>query len=150
MSLKKSSDLKVFKISTYRHENFFKKIKLFFQDIKFCYQRVKYGWCDGDTWSIDMWFLNIIPQMIQQLKEEKHGYPGTMTEEEWDKILDDMIFYFTEACEETCSQINQYDLFDENQVKNYLNRDLEIFEYRDKCKDKALDMFKKYFWNLWD
>lgn len=144
--MKKSSNVKVFRISTYRNENPLKIIKLFFQDIKFCYQRIKYGWCERDSWGIDMWFLEVMPQILQCLRDNRHGYPGTMTSEEWDEILDELIFNLREANEETCSQINQYDIFD----KNFLNRYKEIDEYRNKCKDRALYLFNEFFWHLWD
>ena len=26
----------------------------------------------------------------------------------------------------------------------------EIRNYRDECKNKGLDLFKEWFWNLWD
>ena len=26
----------------------------------------------------------------------------------------------------------------------------KIVEYRHECKDKGMDLFKKWFWNLWD
>lgn len=32
----------------------------------------------------------------------------------------------------------------------YQEEDRRIDEYRDSCKDEALDMFKKWFWHLWD
>ena len=32
----------------------------------------------------------------------------------------------------------------------WLKRQLEIDDYKDKCKDEAFDLLKKYFWNLWD
>ena len=34
--------------------------------------------------------------------------------------------------------------------EKYFNREQEIFEYRNKMKDEAFDLIKKYFWNLWD
>ena len=31
-----------------------------------------------------------------------------------------------------------------------LEYDRKISEYRDKCKDEFMDLFKEYFWDLWD
>lgn len=37
------------------------------------------------------------------------------------------------------------------ELKNaYFKKCEEIYEYKDKCKDEALDLLKKYFFNLWD
>lgn len=34
--------------------------------------------------------------------------------------------------------------------KKYFDREKEIYEYRNKMKDEAFDLLKKYFWDLWD
>lgn len=34
--------------------------------------------------------------------------------------------------------------------ENFWNREKEISEYRDQMKDEGLELFKQYFWNLWD
>ena len=35
-------------------------------------------------------------------------------------------------------------------TENFLKREEELALYRDKCKDEFFDLFKKYFWDLWD
>ena len=32
----------------------------------------------------------------------------------------------------------------------YFEESRKIDQYRDECKDRAIDMFKEWFWNLWD
>ena len=39
---------------------------------------------------------------------------------------------------------------DEKIKKKYKKRNEEIEEYRDKMKDEAFDLLKKYFYHLWD
>lgn len=34
--------------------------------------------------------------------------------------------------------------------KRYYDENREIEEYRHECKDKAFELFSKWFWNLWD
>lgn len=34
--------------------------------------------------------------------------------------------------------------------KKYIERENEIFNYRNKMKNEAFDLLKKYFWSLWD
>ena len=36
------------------------------------------------------------------------------------------------------------------ELKKYLKEEDRIFKYRDKMKNEALDLIKKYFWGLWD
>ena len=35
-------------------------------------------------------------------------------------------------------------------TENFLKRERELALYRDKCKDDFFDLFKEYFWDLWD
>lgn len=66
---------------------------------------------------------NLIPSMLQELKETRHGSPARLGEdyvnekgilcndtchEEWDKVLDKMIYLWHEAVEETCTQTNPF------------------------------------------
>ena len=80
------------------HGSPFKWIKRWKEDIICICQRLLYGYCYRDTWSIDRWFVTVIPNMIHDLRINTHGYPGsfTGTEEEnvqkWDKILRHMEF----------------------------------------------------------
>ncbi len=183
------------------------------RNIKFAYQRIRYGYCDSDVWSIDYWFLKVMPGMLQQLKETTHGYPcfqGSISHsacgndvsedidktgaKKWDDILSKMIFLLNEANDDTCTKRNKYEeeydkaqeefenkygLFGERLMteeekakeKNegthrlYMLRDVpeykeisELYfnelrvlgEYRDDCKNKALELFSKWFWDLWD
>ena len=127
---RKRDGVPVFSKTTYCCRNPVRKIEYFFNDIKYCYQRIKYGWCDKDTWNIDMWFLAIIPPMLQHLRDNKHGYPEGMEEDEWNNILETMIAVFTKA-------------------DNKVNEELTP-EEADEYKNKGFEFFSKYFWNLWD
>lgn len=146
----KKSGLPAMPKSWYKKKNIFKKIKLFFQGIKFKRQRIKYGWCEADTWNMDCWFISVVPPMLQYLRDNTHGYPGTMTAEEWNGILNRMIVLFNELDEEKCTQKNEYDDCISENKGAWLNRYKEIGEYQEKCKNEAFELFSKYFFNLWD
>lgn len=98
--------------------------KRFFRDLKNCRQRISRGYCDEDLFSIQDWFLSVVPAMLQQYKDTRHGSPGVLGENytnkdgiavndtchaEWDAILEKMIFLFREANEETCQRKNPYE-----------------------------------------
>ena len=95
-------------------------------DVKWMCQRVWKGYCDYDLFSIDDWFMRIMPEMLKEYKETRHGSPVTVNyhshalfldEEErnqavhhdWDEKLDRMIFLLGEMDEFTCSQQNPYE-----------------------------------------
>jgi hypothetical protein len=158
------------------------------RDIKCAWQRANKGYCFRDLWNIDLWFIEIMPQMIQELKECKMGYPDGLSEKEWDDILDAMIQCFKEAHSETTSFVNPYE--DEycekiipvwmSQFKNpekdpdvkdcyilksvsemdiseelkeldrkHYETEKEKNQFMKKNKKKGLELFVKYFDNLW-
>ncbi len=86
-----------------------------YREVKYAYQRVARGWDDRAVWSIDYWLDGIMPDMLRQLKKDKHGTPmsmfptepeyiaedGNATEEahaiaiaRWDAVMDKMIAGF--------------------------------------------------------
>ena len=190
--------------------NPFKLVRRWGRNIKYAYQRIRYGYCDRDIWSIDSWFLGVFPNMLEDLKGTTHGYPNTHSVyshalvgtgapekvdedgmDRWKDILSEMIFLFREANPDTCTQVNKYkeeydkafeeftkkyglfgekllteddkretgstrwymlgDVPEYKEISNlYHDECRRIDEYRNECKDKGLDLLKKWFWNLWD
>ena len=59
-------------------------------------QRISVRIDPQDTWSMDMTLAPIILPMLIQLKDTQHGYPPECTEQEWDDILDEMIWAFSQ------------------------------------------------------
>ena len=76
-------------------------------------------------WSIDSWFLDITPRMLEQHKATKHGrgqrvhFPGELPE--YEKI-----------------------------TRKYFDENVKITAYREQCKDEAFTLFSKWFYCLWD
>lgn len=207
------------------------RLKDWHQERKYRRQRAQRGWSVKDTWEVDTWFLTVVPEMLEYLKEHHHGFPTEiqreyleahreelgMTYEEfciypadensegyklrekiddicdrrWDEILGRMIFLFREANRETCTVQNpykeenrridrefteKYGMFGEKLLKpedispdggrklytpmclpeyreaeeRYLAEEEKIWQYQDRCKTEALDLFNKWFWSLWD
>lgn len=92
--------------------------------IKWSKQRVVRGYADSDTWKMYEYLQVLLPDMLEYLKNNRHGSPGYLGEnytnedgylvndtchEAWDKILDRMIFLWRETNEETCSKKNPYE-----------------------------------------
>lgn len=125
--------------------------------LKYRVQRAFKGWAPCDTWNIDCWFMEVMPQMLRYLKENKHSYPVYLTEKEWDNILEYMAFLLDEMDETKCSQQNEIwnEYFNSDRSISVdreaaLARDEEIANYRYKCKDEFFKLFNKYFYDLWD
>lgn len=149
------------------------KLKSFLREIKYAWQRATRGFDDLALWNYHSWFARISCEIFKELSKNHCGHPFDLTEEEWAVTLERLSFLFSEIDEDTCSVRNEYEKdfyeillqeYDKNREKtwarisetpdevkeNYYKRENEIFEYRNKCKDEALDLIKEYFWNLWD
>ncbi|MCM1048532.1 MAG: hypothetical protein NC433_08910 [Clostridiales bacterium] len=171
--------------------------------LKWSLQRITRGFSEMDIWSMDTYLQTLIPDMLQYLKEHRMGSPSHLSRtdnpndnschEEWDKILNQMIFLWRESYEYSCSRKNPYEEeyhkaweeYMEKYEKKYKKKHVkvkckdgiyyrnivpwmsqipeyqeiyekhekaesEIEQYREECKDKALDMMKEYFYCLWD
>lgn len=137
--------------------------------IRYSRQRIVRGYADCDWWDMYTYLQRVIADMLQDMRDHHIGSPAYLGEsridengievhdhchEEWDKILDRMIFLWREADESTCSKKNPYEeeYFSggEKLRKKYYEEEEKIESYRSMCKDEALDMLKEYFYDLWD
>jgi hypothetical protein len=102
--------------------------------------RVEYVHIDEyDTWNMNTTLAKIILPMLKQLKEDKYGYPSTLTEKKWNTIVDEMIWSFEQV------------LDDESDEKFWTDRiDWDGLRAHNKRIDKGLALFGKYYRNLWD
>ena len=164
--------LNVFKNPYCFYRTPFRWLKYFFRGFKLAYQRITKGYCDSDWYDLDFYYTGIISGTLRQLAANHYGYPHNMEPEEWTKILN------TIADKIEASSLN-YDDFnlpahkewwehyskkpkndgeelklwqDENDIlsKKMAKEEQEHFIYQTKCKDEALDLLKKYWFDLWD
>ncbi len=134
----------------------FKRFKAFFV-------RGRRGWAHIDTWSLDHYLARVIRDSIQDLKDTMPGVPSMVdTEEEWNKILDHIIWTFDMAIkigddevfmfeEEYFESKERYLEVKERIQKNICDKygkriatDEEIEKYKEGWK-----LFEKYFFCLW-
>ncbi len=116
------------------------------------FQRGFRGYGDNNVWDFDNYLIDIISNGLKQLKKYQHGIPTeiyekhkgkyvTQTEEElkaqqeWNQILDKIIEGFD------CAKV-------------YIEYFCEL-EHEEKIKierirQEGFDLFKEYFFNLWD
>ncbi len=107
-----------------------------------------------DTWSMDITLAQIILPMLKQLKATKHGVPGDFVwdekkqcekpfkqaEKAWDKVMDKMIWSFEQLLDEDNDE--PFHMGGTFNVKGYQKHQKKIQE--------GLDLFGKYYRNLWD
>ena len=99
---------------------------------KYNKQLKKHGFCDSETWDFRSVISEFILPRLKRFKEVTNGYPPELTFKEWKNILDKMIFAF-------------------EWVSIYNNLDLNQKEINDGFKkyNEGMDLFSKYFMNLW-
>lgn len=100
------------------------RIKYFRKCVRWSWQRIVRGYADCDKWNMYRYLQNLIPDMLQDLRDDRHGSPGHLGKnyansdgilvndtchEEWDKILTHMIFLWRESNEYTCTRTNPYE-----------------------------------------
>jgi hypothetical protein len=95
---------------------------------------------------MDCTLAMIIHPMLVQLKATQHGYPADLTEQEWDDIIDEMIWAFGhkskemdagDMCRDKCSN------FGDPVCKACINETQERLT-------NAFTLFGKYYEGLWD
>jgi hypothetical protein len=116
----------------YKHP--LKNIRWKLGSIKGFFQRGIRGYSDRDLWSLDYHLMNILVEGLDQFRKESHSYPRSLTPEAWDEILLEMIEGF-------------------NIGKDLVNLEWESEEDMNQKQaklDRALDLLKTYFLELWD
>jgi|TARA_R110001632_G_scaffold28633_1_gene76272 hypothetical protein len=107
-----------------------------------------------DTWSMDHTLAPIIYPMLVQLKETQHGHPNGLTEQEWDAILDEMIWAFEQKCRDTWED-DYYGGYDEGRKNGSMVGSFEWIDHEglkthQERMSNGFMLFGKYYENLWD
>ena len=101
---------------------------------KYKQQRMERGFDDTECWNLDLTFVNFMIPRLKVFKEQTQGYPSNMTFEEWHNILDEMIEGF-----ELWNKHFDWEIEEDINIKNENNFKV----------NKAIDLFKTYFRDLW-
>jgi hypothetical protein len=107
------------------------KIKDIKNEIKWAYQRVKYGYDERVTWSIDYYLCEYIPIWIRKIKN--HGHPIKTNQKEWNDTLESIAVGFESGLK----------MLDSISIKNN-----EYKEWNKKF-DEGMENFIQYFFQLW-
>lgn len=132
----------------------------FFREIKWFIQRGRRGFADCDAWTLDNYLSKVIYKSILHLKENQNGYiDENLSKKEYDEILDKIIYAFHTAeliSNGTYFYLSTY----ENKLHDYIYHKEKFKELKidivvmswDDCKryETGWDLFKKYYFSLWD
>ena len=129
------------------------KIQNLITSLKWRFQRFKKGYADIDVWNFNDWFLETIPKMLMELKEELNGYPIDMKPEDWEKYLQEMINPFEIAY--TIDDVDydypeDYKYLSESEKELITEKYMEHIKYCKKELHDGLKMLDERFFDLWD
>lgn len=128
-----------------------------FEELKYFIQRGRRGYSDRDLWNFDEYLYKIIPPALRHLAKRSFGCPSELWDEKdknnechkWSEILEEIAQGFEAAKEIDTSFGCQY--------KKELKDGAYTYEYDKKRAklltekfERGMDLFKKYFLNLWD
>lgn len=104
------------------------KIREIRQELKWAWQRAWKGYDDSFWWGMDENFTVLYKELLKELRNNLYSHPNTMTFEEWEQILDEMICLLDNM---SWSMSNEYEI----KIKN---------------KNRFFELFSKHFYDLWD
>lgn len=121
------------------------KVNRIYWEIRYGIQRAFKGYDNVDTFGLCDKFIERYSKILKEFKENLHGHPGTMSEEEWNTIIDKMLFhlyYMNEdnVDEELCKDVP------ESWIPT-LDTSGQIMM---KHKEEFFKLFSEHFYNLWD
>lgn len=100
-------------------------------------KRGMHGYTDSDVYDFDIWFINTIPKMLQELVENTAIIPNeTQYYTEWKQKVNEIIDCFKEV----------------QKIDNIptSSDDIDVLlTKRNEFLDKGLELLKKYFNELW-
>lgn len=116
--------------------------------IRYCLQRMKHDYDNIDMYALCDKFIKRYSKILKAYKENLHGHPCHMTSEEWDEILDQLLFHLH--------------YMDEDNVDNEIYKDIphnwiptsetsmKVYQIMNKHKNEFFKLFSEYFYDLWD
>lgn len=122
-----------------------RKIRDIYWEIRYGFQRMFKGYDYVDTFGLCDKFIDRYYKILTEYKKNLHGHPAHMTEEEWNNIIDQMLFHLYYMDE---------DHVDEELGKDVPNSWIPIWkttgEIMEKHKTEFFKLFSEHFYNLWD
>lgn len=121
------------------------KVRDIYWKIRYGFQRMFKGYDVVDTFETFAKFVERYSNILAEYRKKHWGYPGDLTEEEWDDIVDEMIYHLHYMNEQTVIDELEKDVSYEWSVSGKV-----VSEIMDKHKDEFFTLFSKYFFCLWD
>lgn len=116
-------------------------------EVRYGLQRMFKGYDAVDTFATFDKFIERYAKILTEYRKKHCGIPMEFleSEEEWDNVIDEMLYHLHYMSEETVTKELEKDVPDDWSVSG-----ITVYEVMDKHKDEFFKLFSKYFYNLWD
>lgn len=121
-------------------------IKDWFYKCKWAFERVKDGYDSRDVHSLDYFFVLKYEKILKDFRKYNQGIPYGLTEHEWNKIIDELIYHIHYMDENNIEEELQEYVADEE--TSYIIVGRTIFEIMEEHRKEFFELFSKYFYNL--
>lgn len=121
------------------------KIDNIYWQVRYGFQRMFRGYDSVDCFDISAKFIERYYKILTQYRKNHWGYPYKLSIDEWDNIIDEMIYHLYYMNEENVEKE-----LCKNMPENWHPSLITTNEIMDKHKDAFFELFSKYFFDLWD
>ena len=133
-------------------------------EIKWAWQRVFRGYDDRLTWDLHSYISDYLPKLIREMKKMAHGYPSSHTGKseiknikQWKEILEKIAKGFdaakkienTDYMKKIKLKKPKKDIFGKDSYVDY-KFDKKCYNKLNKEFEEGVELFKKWYFNLWD
>lgn len=174
------SPLNVFEPAPYRWWYFGKRIKWFIRSLKWGWQRATKGYCDCDLWDLDHFYSWLFVNSLRDFKKNLHGAPQRFYDPgadneiaRWEDYIEEMAQHFWNSIEDNVENPYLEDYHNKNPLEiekdgefycikknddaraieakdRWMNKEIELCEWRKEEFSKAMEMLEEVFSDLWD
>jgi hypothetical protein len=146
--------LNIFEKAPYRWWQIWEIIKFYFGTLKCAWQRMTKGYCYRDVYDLSEFYIELFSASLKELSETTHGYPLDFKDmETWRDYLKEMAEHFLAASTDIqymTQRVLNHENFSEDKAQELIKAVMNNDKYREEHLDKALNMFKERFYDLWD
>ena len=121
------------------------KIKDVYWEIRYGFQRMFKGYDSVDTFETFAKFIERYTKILTEYRKKHVGYVLGMENEEWEAIIDEMLYHLKYMDEETVTEELERDVPDD-----WVASHKTVNPILEKHKNAFFELFSKYFYDLWD
>lgn len=122
-------------------------------NLRHAWERATKGYSGLDACEAFSFLLEVIPGLLDEIREANVGYPVNMTEERWQSTLEEMSKSFRDAIEVDdfdTPLAGEYEKTQDPKVREAYWEEVEAkYDARRASLSKGMKMLEEHFWNLW-